>query len=132
MSMRLGSDTGSLINHVMSGAKVPAPVVGMAATFLSWTDRSPGTVVKVEPQKNGTTLISVQADRAILVSGTTYDGSAAYRYEPNPEGHVSLFRITKDGSLEKVRVNPETGRLVRTQKGGLLLGHREEYRDPHF
>ena len=47
--LRAGTDTGSLVNHVMSCGKSPAPEEGMGCTFLSWTDRHAGTVRLVSP-----------------------------------------------------------------------------------
>ena len=46
--MRLGSETNSVVNHLLSrGVKgQPTPAVGMGVTFLGWTDRSPGTIFK--------------------------------------------------------------------------------------
>lgn len=43
--MKLGRETGSLINHLLSHSKEPAPAVGMGATILGWSDRHPATVV---------------------------------------------------------------------------------------
>ncbi len=43
--MKLGTETNSLINNLYSNMTIgaPAQVVGMAATTLSWTDRSVAT-----------------------------------------------------------------------------------------
>lgn len=39
MTMKLGTQTGSLINHIMSTAKARTPEIGEGATILAWTDR---------------------------------------------------------------------------------------------
>lgn len=44
--MKLGTETGSVMNHLMSGCPTP-PVVNKGATMLHWTDRSPYDVVWV-------------------------------------------------------------------------------------
>jgi len=44
--LKLGTETGSLINHVMSRMTAgPDPVAGDPATVLHWSDRDPATVV---------------------------------------------------------------------------------------
>ena len=50
--MKLGSETGSLVNHLMSSSSNTEPNIGTPATLLSWTDRSAATVTKVF-EKNG-------------------------------------------------------------------------------
>ena len=45
--LRLGTETGSLVNHVWSRTRPVGPedvCEGMGATFLSWTDRHAATV----------------------------------------------------------------------------------------
>mgnify|MGYP001576962564 CR=1 FL=1 len=42
-ALRAGTQTGSLINHLMSGSKGAEPEVGMGATILGWSDRHPAT-----------------------------------------------------------------------------------------
>jgi hypothetical protein len=43
--MHLGTQTGSLTNHLYSRIKLPSEVkVGDGATLLGWTDRYAGTV----------------------------------------------------------------------------------------
>jgi hypothetical protein len=37
--MKLGTETGSLVNHLMSQSGAGVPVVGKGATELMWTDR---------------------------------------------------------------------------------------------
>ncbi len=44
--MKLGTQTGSVINHLHSRAVIgqPEPVVGMGATMLLWSDRRACTI----------------------------------------------------------------------------------------
>ena len=55
--MNLGTETGSVMNHLMSRMVrgEPAPRVGMGATLLSWTDRHAATVTTgIYVPKHGT------------------------------------------------------------------------------
>lgn len=38
--MKLGSETGSLVNHLMSTSSNDEPNIGTPATLLSWSDRA--------------------------------------------------------------------------------------------
>ena len=129
--MEFGSQTGSLINHVMSTSAQVEPEVGMPATILSWTDRGAATVTGVF-EKNGRTYIEVTYDVATIVRGSVLDGSAEYQYERDSNGSVRHFRREKNGEWVAVWKNKETGRWVKSSRGGILLGHRETYVDPSF
>jgi hypothetical protein len=133
--MRLGTQTGSLTNHILGLAVIgqPVPVEGMGATILCWTDRHAGTITKVEVAR-GRTVITVQEDTAERTSGSTQDGSARYTYARNENGHKTTFRLTGKGRWEEVRLNAESGRYNKVEGGGhgLRIGDREEYRDPSF
>ncbi len=130
--MRLGSETGSLINHVMAaGPKVPE--VGMGATLLHWTDRDAGTVVAVERVKGGT-VVTVQEDTAKRSDdGGYFTESQAYAYEPNPDGAKHHFRLMDEApGWVSVEQGP-TGRWRKGGRGsGVSFGARRSYRDPSF
>jgi len=138
--MKLGKQTGSLVNYVYTTSVGPLPVVGMGATICLWTDRNAATVVAVTPAKGQSAddlhdgmTIEVCEDRAIVVSGSTHDGSAEYRYEPRTGGRELTYRM-KDGQWRQMYTNA-AGRLVFCKKGdgcGLALGRRAAYRDPSF
>lgn len=131
-SMRLGAETGSVMNHIMSRQTKgqPEPVVGMAATLLLWSDRHAATIISVEKQGKDT-IIGVQHDHAKLTSGSIMSEAQTYDYSPNPEGRIEYFRH-KNEAWESVRRNEETGRWNKTGNGGIKIGVREEYRDPSF
>ena len=77
MSMRLGRETNSITNWMLSTTKgAPEPVVGMGATILMWTDRHAATIVKVTP-----CTIHVKRDKAIRVDGGGMTEMQKYRYE---------------------------------------------------
>lgn len=124
--MKLGTETGSLVNHLYSRVAPITPEVGMGASILSWSDRQAATVVAVDGA-----IFAITADTAKIVSGTTYDGSAKYEFTSNPNGHRYYFRIGKDGKPEGVTKNPTTGRWLKTGNR-VLLGKRDHYHDPSF
>lgn len=114
--MKLGSGTGSLINHVISQGSSVTPEVGMGCTILHWTDRSPGTIISI----HGTTKIVVQEDTAIRTDKNGMSESQEYEYSRNINGILYTFRKRKDGSWKN--------------KAGeqLALGYREKYYDFSF
>lgn len=131
--MKLGSETGSVINHLFSRAVVgqPEPEVGMAATRLGWSDRYAATIVEVF-QHGKHTFVAVQHDIAKVVAGSTQDGSAKYEYSRNPSAHKHIYRRENDGVWTPVFKDEDTKRWRKTCGAGLRIGEREEYRDPHF
>jgi hypothetical protein len=134
--MRLGSETGSVINNLCSRAVIgePRPKVGMGATMLLWTDRNAGTISKVEEvtSKRYQYLIEVQEDLATVVAGSTQDGSADYEYSPRPDALPYLFAKVRDSGFWIMVRRNESGRLVKAGGRGLRIGERETYRDPSF
>lgn len=131
--MKLGTQTGSVVNHLLSRATIgqPEPVVGMGATMLLWTDRSAGTITGVQTVR-GKTIVTVQTDRATVVAGSSHDGSAEYSYAPNPRGAEYHFRREDDGRWQRVVISSKTGRWVKAGGHGLRIGERDKYRDPSF
>lgn len=114
-TLKLGKETGSAINWIMSGAAVPeTPAIGMGATILCWTDRHAGTIVKVTP-----TQIHVQHDSAKRIDTNGMSECQDYEYTPNPKAPIEVFRRTKRG--------------YRNASGNaLLIGKRDEYYDFSF
>ena len=116
MSLKLGRDTGSLTNHMMSRPYgEPKPEVGMGATILMWSDRHAATIVKVTP-----TQVHVQRDKATRTDDRGMCESQDYTYERDPTATVEVFRLTKRGWRA-----PGGG-------AGLLIGDRDEYHDFSF
>lgn len=137
--MKLGSQTGSVINHLQSRETKgqPDPQVGMGATMLMWSDRRPATIISVERYDTAhyDKLIFLTLDRYTVVSGSVQDGSAVYEYETDTTGTEHIFvRSKKDGAWVEAFTNVETGRLnARKGEGaGLKIGVRERYYDPSF
>jgi hypothetical protein len=116
--MKLGTDTGSLINHLASRSAMPRPEVGMGATILMWSDRLAATIIWVSP--SGKT-IKLQHDTARRTDARGYyTEDQDYEYSRDPGGRIETARLTKRG-----------WRLAGGGPG-VLIGHREEYRDPTF
>lgn len=128
--MQLGTQTGSLMNHLMSRSAPKEPEAGMPATLLMWTDRHPATVIDVFT-KGKTAYFTVQEDHWKALKPMNTDDQA-YEYTRNPEGATRTFRMARKGGWEQVTQNPETGRYIKIGNGGILLGRREKFEDPSF
>jgi len=130
--MKYGTETGSLINGLMSRQIIgaPTPEVGMGATMLSWTDRNPGTIIEVF-KKGKTQYVKIQADDYRRIDNNGLSDCQDYEYNVDPEGHVRAYRVGKNGRWEACGINPETGRYVK-RCGGLIIGEREKYHDFSF
>lgn len=134
--MNIGTQTNSLVNNLYSRMTkgAPAPVVGMGATTLSWTDRHAATVTKVFELcgKRWAYEIHVVDDIVTVVSGSTHDGSAKFATVPSTNGYARIFRQDrKTGEWVAGYMNPETGKFKKST-GGLILGMRDHYVDPSF
>lgn len=114
--MKLGTETASLTNYLMSGTVgAPEPAVGMGATILMWTDRHAATIVKVTR-----TQVHVQRDTATRVDDNGQSEVQDYIFTPDTKAPVEVFRKTKTG--------------YRMAGGGssLRIGERDEYHDYSF
>ena len=136
--MKLGTQTGSVVNHLQSRGVIgePRPVVGLGCTLLSWTDRNAGTIQSVEEiggSKVVLYIITVTEDDAACISGSTHDGSAEYHYTTRPDRTPSTFRKNKKTGLwEEIFRNEVTGKWNKTGGKGIRIGERNTYRDPSF
>jgi hypothetical protein len=135
--MRLGSETASVVNNLMSRGVIgePVPVVGMGVTMLGWTDRYPGTIVKVSELcgKRWKYEIEVTRDDDKVISGSMMDGSASYEFTPNLVGKRTMFRKSlKTGMWVEGYINSETLKFNKSGGKGLRIGERERYLDPSF
>lgn len=134
--MKLGSQTGSVINHLHSRAVIgqPKPEVGMGATLLGWTDRHAATITAVTEccGKTWQYEIEVANDDAKVVKGSTFDGTAEYEYTPGTGcDHLFAFHLKKQEWIRVIR-NPVTNKLNQARGYGLRIGERETYYDPSF
>ena len=133
--LKFGSETGSLVNHILSTSKVHIPEIGEGATILSWSDRNPATVVSIEKKRNDEVIIvGVQSDSYLRVDDNGLSEMQEYVYSPNPNGCVYHYRIdTTKPDAKWVRVwKSETGRWNKLEYGNIIFGIREKYHDFSF
>ncbi len=132
--MKLGTQTGSVVNHLYSRMVIGQPevVIGMGVTICGWTDRYPATIVEVFT-KGKSTYIKVQEDFAKRIDKNGMSESQDYEYSANLEGSISTFKREVDGRWSQTYVNPTTGRYKKYDGGkGLRIGEREKYYDYSF
>jgi hypothetical protein len=125
MGMRLGRDTGSLTNYLMSGPSKVEPTVGMGATILMFSDRHVGTITDFTKG-----IITLQEDTAIRTDKNGMSECQEYRYAPNPDGRLWTFKQDRKGRWCECFKNTETGRWNISDTGcGLRLNERDNYYD---
>ena len=90
--MTTRTETGSLINHLINQTVSDEPKVGMGVTILQWTDRRAATIAKVTR-----TRIHTVCDKAVRIDRNGMSEIQEYEYEPDPNGRVDVFRMTKRG-----------------------------------
>ena len=79
--LKLGTETGSLINHLYSrSAQIDEIAVGVGATIISWSDRRAGTIIEVGVNKAGE--ITESACKSTKPLAPTRTGSARRRTIP--------------------------------------------------
>lgn len=120
-------NSGSLINNLLASNSA-MPEVGMGATLLSYTDRSPATVVAWDAKKM---VVIVQEDNYTRIDSNGMSESQEYEYTPNPNAPLEFFKWTKKGWV-RMMYNKETNRWNMRPSGGLCVGHRERYYDFSF
>ena len=127
--MKLGTQTGSVTNHILSRAVrgQPEPCYGMGCTILAWSDRNPATIINVKGN-----IIVVQEDRAYRTDSNGMSECQEYEFERDVYGGLYNFRQAKNGQWEEVRLNEDTGRFKKTNGAGLRIGEREKYHDFSF
>jgi hypothetical protein len=117
--MKIGKETGSLMNALLANPNYVEPKVGMDVTKCFWTDREAWRIVAVDPDKKGCKL---QRYKPKMI-GNFYE--QRYEYE-DENGNPLLcdqfmtirykYRAWRDGS----------------SKIHLRFGCRDEYYDPSF
>lgn len=110
---------GSLNNVLCEGVVVDNKIeVGIGVTMLSWTDRTPGTIVEV-----GKNYIKIQEDFYKRTDNNGMSDEQDYEYSPNPNGSIRTY---KKNRLGKYTSNGKK------DGSGLIIGHRERYFDYSF
>lgn len=100
-----------------------------AATISVGSDRYPATVVHDDGK-----IIELRANDYKVVKGSAQDGSAEYEYYDGETFRYNRWTFRRrNGQLEEVVFNPETGRYNKLDSSRrLYIGRREAYYDPHF
>jgi hypothetical protein len=121
-ALKLGTQTGSLFNHLISGSASPAPVVGLGATILAWTDRRAATITEVSPSGK---RIGVVEDIATAKHKGMTDPGQEWDLQPGNPQHIKYFSLRKNGAWV---------REGETAKGGqrISLGHKSHFYDYSF
>ena len=129
--MRLGTQTGSLINHVLTfGMKPAAPEVGAPATICYWSDREPATVFRVF-MVGKSIIVETRDDDCVRVDNNNGISEAQeYEYKTKVNGHKRYWRITDKG-VQAVEQNGG-GRWVKGPSGAVVFGRREKFHDYSF
>lgn len=86
-ALKLGIETASLVNHIMSGAK-GEPKVGEGATILQWTDRQAYEVLEVSD--NGKRAI-IQKYRRKRIDNNGMGECQNYEYKELEGGKLELI-----------------------------------------
>lgn len=115
--LTLGTETGSLINHLLSSIDAPVPVVGMGCTIHLWTDRHAATVIAVSASGKTATI---QRDHATRTDTNGMSEAQQYAYTPDPDGSRYTVRLTRRGWR------------ISTLGCSVGFGYRREYHDYSF
>lgn len=118
---QLGKTTNSLVNYVYGETKPMKPKVGMGATLLKWTDRSPFTIHAIQGKK-----LWASQDKSERTDQNGMSESQDYIYSNNNQNQKDawqLFTLRKDNKWH-IGTN--------LQGNILIIGKREEYYDFSF
>ena len=128
--MRLGTQTGSLINHVMTHNAIPAvPEVGAPATICMWTDREPATVFRTFASGKAV-IVETRDDKANRVDTNGISESQKYEYKTDCMGFKRYWKVTPKG-IQHVFLTP-AGRWAKASSVGIQFGRREKFHDYSF
>ena len=117
--MKLGKDTGSLVNWMLTNPNYVKPEVGMDVTECHWTDRDAWRVVEVDKDGKGCKLQKY----APKIVGNYYEQNYIYEDEngnPLLSDHFMHVRYKYKGWRN------------RNYKVNLRFGYRSQYEDPSF
>lgn len=123
--LRLGKDTGSVVNHLMSGSTENTPVVGEGATELMWSDRHAYFVNWVSDDQKECTL---ERAKAIRTDDYGMSDCQMYRYERTGEFLDLKFRWN---TWRMFYTCPWTSKK-KSSKKDFSFGSMSEYHDFSF
>ncbi len=132
--MKLGTQTGSMTNHIYSRMVKgqPTPQVGMGATILCWTDRHAATITAVNSHLGDRPIVTVQEDHVVRTDSNGMCECQTWEHTPNPGGRSYNFRASKTGVWQQVIWNAGTRRWNKVDGHGLRIGDRAHYHDFSF
>jgi len=120
--MKIGTETGSLVNGILTDKMQIIPEIGMGATICHWSDRIAGTIIEVKKDKNKLIkFITIQVDNAIRTDSNGMSESQVYEYTPDSDGMTYIFKLRKDGTWKRSN-----------SADGLIIGTRIQYYDYSF
>ena len=119
-ALHAGTQTGSLINHIISGSGMASPEIGMGATQLCWSDRHACTITEVS--KSGK-RIGVVRDNAERTDKNGMSDSQDYSFTPGT-GSPMYYTLRKNGAWVREGDSMNGSRLA--------IGKRSEYHDYSF
>lgn len=122
--MKLGKETGSVINYLSSNNPTP-PVVGKGATELCWTDRHAWFVQEVS---NDGKRVIIEGTDAIRTDDNGMSESQSYRYKPN--GNIRELRFLWGAWRYKYQHNGMP--KPKYHKMNIVFGYMNEYYDFSF
>lgn len=128
--MRLGTQTGSVVNHLLAGADPTPPEVGAGATICHWTDRTACTVIAIDRG-----VVVVREDHAKRTDSNGMSEVQAYEFSPNPDGRVWHFKRNKRGAWRQCSLVVDRNgreRYVFSGSTFLALFKRWHYHDFSF
>lgn len=116
--LKLGTQTGSFVNWMMSQGQTP-PVVGKGATVLLWTDRHAYFVDYVS--KDGREIV-IERPECKRADDLGMSDSQAYVYERNVNANKIILRFKYGKWRDK-----QTGQVY-----NIKFGYMDEYYDFSF
>ncbi len=105
-------------NYINWTEETAKPQIGMGATHLGWTDRTPYTIISIS--KSGKSFV-MQEDKSTRTDKNGMSDAQSYTHESNPEGRTREVRMTKRG-----------WRIGGVRGDKVLVGVRTRYYDYSF
>lgn len=124
-TLKLGTQTGSFFNHVMSNnTATPDPEKG--ATELHWTDRTAYFVNWVSADKKS---CIIEQAKAVRIDGLGMSDSQSYQYERDNNPEMKL--VFKWGSWKVQHIDKHSQKKTYA-KINIAFGYMQEYYDFSF
>jgi hypothetical protein len=122
-----------VINQILGRATLgqPDPVVGMGATLLYMTDRYPATIFRVFTYRKCMAVEVREDEYSHIGEGYLGDFKTCVRATPK-------YFVFKKGVWVRLQVEDNDVEFAKkkfsttTERGGLRIGQRDGYQDPHF